>query len=72
MPNIGCFFGGSYDLYRNKRRFRLNKKMDAWNQVDMGIALAHMYVANQDTFEFSLDKPHEELKDKVFEGSFTI
>ena len=63
---------GSYDLYRNKRRFRLNKKMDAWNQVDMGIALAHMYVANQDTFEFSLDKPHEELKDKVFEGSFTI
>ena len=46
--------------------------MDAWNQVDMGIALAHMYVANPDTFEFSLDKPHEDLKNKVFEGSFTI
>ena len=46
--------------------------MDMWNQIDMGIALAHMYVANPDTFEFSLDKPHEVLKNKVFEGSFTI
>ncbi len=63
---------GSYNLYRNRARFRLNKKMDEWNQVDMGIALAHMYIANPDTFSFSLDSPHEELKDKVFEGSFTI
>lgn len=63
---------GSYNVYRNKRRIRLNKKMDKWNQVDIGIALAHLYVANQDTFNFSLDKPHQELKNKVFEGSFTI
>jgi hypothetical protein len=38
----------------------------------MGIALAHMYVANPDTFEFVSDNPHEELKNKVFEGSFVI
>ncbi|MBQ2665283.1 nitroreductase family protein [Methanobrevibacter sp.] len=63
---------GSYNLYRNRRKVRLNKKMDAWNQVDMGIALAHMYVANMESFKFILDGPHEELKDKVFEGSFTI
>ena len=63
---------GSYNVYRNKRRIRLNKKMDAWNQVDIGIALAHMYVANPETFEFSRDRPHEDLKNKVFEGSFTI
>ena len=63
---------GSYNLYRNKRKIRLNKKMDAWNQIDMGIALAHIYVANEDTFKFSLDGPHEELKNKVFEGTFTI
>ena len=63
---------GSYNLYRNKPKIRLNKKMDAWNQIDMGIALAHMYVANPDTFNFSSNKPHEELKNKVFEGSFTI
>lgn len=63
---------GSYNLYRNKRKLRLNKKMDAWNRVDMGIALAHIYVTNEDTFEFSLNGPHEELKNKVFEGTFTI
>lgn len=63
---------GSYNMYRNRRKFRLNKKMDMWNQIDMGIALAHMYVSNPDNFEFILDKPHEELKNKVFEGSFII
>lgn len=63
---------GSYNLYRNRRRLRLNKKMDAWNQIDMGIALAHLYVANKDTFEFILDNDHAELKNKVFEGSFRI
>ena len=63
---------GSYNVYRNKRRIRLNKKMDAWNQVDIGIALAHMYVANPETFEFSPDWPHEDLKNKIFEGRFTI
>jgi nitroreductase len=63
---------GSYNLYRNRPKFRLNKKKDAWNQIDMGIALAHMYVANQDTFRFNRDDSHEELKDKVFEGRFTI
>ncbi|WP_297828383.1 nitroreductase family protein [uncultured Methanobrevibacter sp.] len=63
---------GSYNLYRNRRKFNLNRKMDTWNQVDMGIVLAHLYVANPDTFEFTRDKPHEELKNKVFEGSFTI
>lgn len=63
---------GSYNLYRNVSRFRLNRKMDMWNRIDMGIALAHIYVANPDTFEFNLNMPHEELKNKVFEGSFTI
>ena len=62
----------SYNLYRNKPKIRLNKKMDVWNQIDMGIALAHMYVANSETFKFTLDAPHEELKNKVFEGSFEI
>ena len=63
---------GSYNLYRNRPKLRLNKKKDAWNQIDMGIALAHMYIANQDTFVFNRDASHEELKDKVFEGRFTI
>ena len=63
---------GSYNLYRNKRKINISKKMNIWNQIDMGIALAHLYVANKDTFEFKLDKSHDELKNKVFEGSFII
>lgn len=63
---------GSYNLYRNTSRFRLNKKMNNWNQIDMGIALAHMYVSNKDTFKFYRQRTHDELKGKVFEGSFTI
>lgn len=63
---------GTYNVYRNKRKFRLNKRMNLWNQVDIGIALAHMYVANPDTFKFTLEKSHEELKNKIFEGSFEI
>jgi nitroreductase len=63
---------GSYDVYRNKRRFMRNKKMVNWNKIDIGIALAHLHVANFSTFRFALEKPHEELKNKVFEGSFVI
>lgn len=63
---------GSYNLYRNRPKFRLNKKMDVWNQVDMGIALAHMYVANEESFKFASEGPHEKLSGKVFEGTFTI
>lgn len=63
---------GSYNVYRNKRKFDLNKKRENWNRIDIGIALAHMYVANPDTFQFSLDAPHKELENKIFEGNFTI
>ena len=63
---------GSYDVYRNRRRLNLNNRMVSWNKIDIGIALAHLYVSNMDTFGFTLDKPHKELKGKVFEMSFVI
>ena len=63
---------GSYDIYRNRRRLNLNSRMVNWNKIDIGIALAHLYISNRDTFGFTLDKPHKELKGKVFEMSFVI
>ena len=63
---------GSYDIYRNRRRLNLNSRMVSWNKIDIGIALAHLYISNRDTFGFTLDKPHKELKGKVFEMSFVI
>lgn len=63
---------GGFDVYRNVRRLNLNRKMVTWNMIDIGIALAHLYVSNTDTFRFTLDKSHKELKNKVFEASFLI
>lgn len=63
---------GSYDIYRNRRRLNLNSRMVNWNKIDIGIALAHLYISNRDTFGFTLDKSHKELKGKVFEMSFVI
>lgn len=61
-----------YNVYRNKRRLSLNKKIELMNRIDMGIALAHMYIANPESFKFSLNAPHEELKNKIFEGFLEI
>ena len=49
---------GSYDLYREKGWLLKNKIYGKWNQIDVGIALAHLYVANSDTFKFYIkDNP---------------
>ena len=50
----------------------LNKTLGNTNQLDVGIALAHMYVANEDTFSFKkLDQP-KDIKDCTYIGSFCL
>lgn len=50
----------------------LNKTLGSTNQLDVGIALAHMYVANEDTFSFKkLDQP-KDIKDCTYIGSFCL
>ena len=43
-----------------------------WNPIDVGIALAHMYVANEDTFEFYKKSDFEDIKDHTYIGSIKI
>lgn len=50
----------------------LSKKLGSTNQLDMGIALAHMYVANQETFKFEKLEDCRALKDHTYIGSFKI
>lgn len=50
----------------------LTKKLGNTNQLDVGIALAHMYVANERTFEFIKIADCKQLKDHTYIGSFTI
>ena len=50
----------------------LNKTLGNTNQLDVGIALAHMYVANEDTFNFKKLDQHNNKKDCTYIGSFCI
>lgn len=42
-----------------------------WNPIDVGIALAHMYVANKHSFEFEI-KDNENIKGYSYIGSIKI
>lgn len=48
------------------------KMLGDMNQIDVGIALAHMYVSNPDTFRFYKKEGGAEIKGCAYMGSFTI
>jgi len=50
----------------------LNKALVNVNRIDVGIALAHMYVANEETFEFFQSPRPPIQKDRTYMGSFRI
>ena len=49
-----------------------NRFYKKWNQIDTGIALAHLYVANEDSFKFYMKDNPKELKGLFYAGSFEI
>ena len=53
-------------------RARPSKALGEMNQIDMGIALAHMYVSNPDTFRFFKADRVQAVKGAAYIGSFTI
>ena len=63
---------GSFDLYRVKRGVLRNRFMGRWNKIDTGIALAHLYVANRDSFSFYMKDNPKDLKGHIYDGSFEI
>lgn len=42
------------------------------NQIDMGVALAHLYVCNPETFSFVKTARHPSLAGKTYVASFTL
>ena len=50
----------------------INTMLGDMNRIDMGIALAHMYVANPDTFCFFKSQNAKNIKGYKYTGSFTI
>lgn len=63
---------GSYNVYREKLGFIKKRTVGKWNPIDMGISLAHLYVANRDTFKFYVKNNPEELKDYNYVGTIEI
>ena len=49
-----------------------NGFMGKWSKIDTGIALAHLYVSNGDSFRFYRKDNPKELKGYVYDGSFEI
>lgn len=60
-----------YDVFKVKHNFVKRKILGKWNDIDIGIALAHMYVTNPDTFNFEF-KNKEDIKGYTYIGSLKI
>ncbi|RAP53397.1 MAG: hypothetical protein BZ138_01115 [Methanosphaera sp. rholeuAM270] len=63
---------GTYNIYRKKLGFLKRKTIGKWNPIDIGIALAHLYITNRESFKYYVQDEHEDLKDYEYEGSFKI
>ena len=60
-----------FDVYKVKHNIVKRKILGKWNDVDIGIALAHMYVSNPETFEFEV-KDKKDIKGHTYVGSVKI
>ena len=53
-------------------KYLIHKVLGKMNKFDMGIALAHLYVENKETFEFFKEKNPKEIKGYYYIGSIKI
>ena len=61
-----------FDVYQVKQNIVKRQFIKKWNPIDVGIALAHMYVANVNTFEFYKKSDFENIKGHTYVGSIKI
>lgn len=63
--------GGNIHVYRTETGLLRHKMLGKMNQIDIGIALAHLYLANPDSFRFEkINAP--ELKGHAYCGTVTL
>ena len=63
---------GGFDVYQLKQNILKRRVLKKWNPIDMGIALAHLYVCNSETFEFYTKTDFEDIKGYTYTGSIKI
>ena len=61
-----------FDVYQVKQNFLKRQILKKWNPIDVGIALAHLYVTNQDSFEFFKKSDADDIKGYTYTGSIKI
>lgn len=61
-----------FDVYQQRQNILKRQLIKKWNPIDVGIALAHLYVANEDTFQFKVKGNPEKLKGYTYTGSIKI
>lgn len=61
-----------FDVYQIKQNILKRQILKKWNPIDVGIALAHMYMANENTFEFEIKNDFDKLNGHTYIGSIKI
>ena len=64
--------GYVFDVYQVKQNILKRQILKKWNPIDVGIALAHLFVANEDSFEFFIKSEVEKIKGYTYLGSIKI
>ena len=64
--------GDTIHAFCNDAGFLRHKLLGSMNCVDMGIALAHLYLENEDTFRFFSTEPKDIPKGHRYTGSLSI
>lgn len=60
-----------FDVFKAKHNIVKQKIIGKWNDIDMGIALSHLYVSNPNTFEFEF-KNKADIKGYTYFGSVKL
>lgn len=63
---------GTISVYSKKQNFIKRKILGNTNRIDVGIALAHLYVAYTDDFTFDPDGEHSIIKGYEYIGNCTL
>jgi len=63
---------GGFDVYQRRQNILKRQVLKKWNPIDMGIALAHLYISNVDSFEFYKKTSFDEIKSYTYTGSIKI
>lgn len=61
-----------FDVFQKKQNILKRQVLKMWNPIDVGISLAHLYVSNQDTFEFDKKTSVDDIKGYTYIGSIKI